>query len=62
MSSKLFRKMRGLNDVTLGKVLENHAGVLGATVNATGLLLRERRLLLVLHVVEAVVIVWLLLR
>lgn len=59
--AKMFRHMRGIDDKTLGGVLTNHAGTLRAVANATTLLLRERRLMLVWAVVVTVVLTWLVL-
>lgn len=50
-----FRAMRAISDRTLSAVLTNHADVLRVGV-------RERRLLLALHVAEVVAIVWLVFR
>lgn len=57
-----FRKIRAIDDRTLSNALGNHAYVLRGVSGATTTLLRERRLLLVLHVIEAAVLVWLVLR
>ena len=62
MNKNIFRKMRGIDDRTLNMALTNHATVLRGVSEAVTRLLRERRLLLVLHVVEAAAIVWVLVR
>lgn len=55
------KKMRGIKDNDLNMALLNHAGVLQKTVVILELLLRERKLLLVLNVVQSGAIVWALL-
>lgn len=58
----LFRKFRGVDDKTLGMVLGNHADTLRGIANAVTMLLRERRLLLVLEMVQTLALIWVLLK
>lgn len=60
--NRAFKKMRGIDDRTLGAALTNHADVLDAIGRATTLLLRERRLGLVWALVVTGAVVWLVLR
>lgn len=62
MAKGPWKKMRHIDDTTLGNALNNHAGFLRALRNATTMLLRERRLLLALHVAEVAAIVYLVTR
>lgn len=59
MSKNPFRKMRAIKDVDLSKALTNHAQVIGGVALATTMLLRERRLLLLLQLVEVAGLIWL---
>ena len=59
MSKNPFRKMRAIDDKTLGAALTNHAQVLTGVSRAAELLLRERRLKLVWGMVVTAALVWL---
>lgn len=60
--NRLWNKVRSISDPMLNAALTNHAQVLTGVAKATNMLLRERRLLLLLHLVEAAAITWLILR
>ena len=59
MSKRLFRKIRSIDDKTLGAALTNHATYLTAVTRATDQLLRERRLMLLWGAVVTAAVVWL---
>lgn len=62
MRKNPFRRIRAIDDRTLLQTLGGqHNALLGMSA-ALSVLWKERRLLLVLHVVEAAAIVWLVLR
>ena len=60
--TKVFRKMRGISDQDLSVALTNHRNILTGLVSVTTLLLRERRLLLVLQMVEVGALLWMVYR
>lgn len=62
MSKNPFRKVRGISDQDLHGALTHHTGVLQALAGAVSNLLRERRLLLLLHLVQAAALIYLLWR
>lgn len=57
--TKLYRRMRGLDDKTLSGALTNHAGVLNGLSVVVTRLLHERRVGLVWAVAVTVAVVWL---
>lgn len=57
-----FRKVRGIDDKTLGAVLTNHADMTRAMAAALTMLLKERRVMLVWAVVVTVALMWMGLR
>lgn len=61
MSKNPFRKIRAIKDIDLSNALTNHAQVIGGVALATTMLLRERRMLLLLQLVEVGAILWLVL-
>ena len=62
VAEKTFKKMRGINDGDLNRVLLHHAEVLRAMTRPLSLLLRERRLLLVWVVLVTATLIWEVLR
>ena len=59
MAHKMFKKMRGLDDKTLGGVLTNHADTLRGIAMATTMLLRERRVMLLWMIVVTTAVMYL---